>query len=183
MSQDLYIAPNTFDNCCCSCSNNMKCFLKIIFCPCFGIYKLFACFWDERCQKEPYYQSELFIDNVVFCFLSIIDLVFVIIYKGQLNIAFFILRIISDSLGILVCWLTFILWTEEATDEDHMDPACCGCTLFENIITVGLDIASCILFFISDFKTNIILLICLILHLVVPIIFPFFICYCDSCHR
>ena len=174
-----YNAPNTLDNSCCNCTEKTKFWLRIIFCPCYFAYNILGFFWDERYQREPYYQSGLFKDNVIFFFLSIIDMILVIIYKGQLSILFLVIRLISDSFGILICLLAIGLWSEEATDEDHMDPACCFCTAFENVITVGLDITSIVLFFISDFKYNIILLISLIVHLVFPIIFPFLVCCCN----
>ena len=173
--------PNHLDNCCCTCTEKTKCWLRIIFFPCFLVYNSFGCFWDDRCEREPYYEGGLFKDNVVFCFLSIIDMVLVIIYKGQLSTLFFVFRIISDTFGILICFLAIGLWSEEATDQDHVAPACCFFTIIGNVITVLLDIISIVLFFISDFKSNIILLISLIAHLVVPIIFPFLICYCDYC--
>ena len=171
--------PNQLDNCCCTCSEKTKCCLRIIFFPCYLVYGSLGCFWDNRCDEEPYYQGGLFKDNVVFCILSIIDMVLVIIYKGQLSTLVFVFRIISDTLGILIFLVIFGLWTEEATDEDHVDPAGCFFTIVGNIITILLDITCIVLFFISDFKSNIILLISLIVHLVVPIIFPFLICCCD----
>ena len=153
-----YNAPNTLDNSCCNCTEKTKFWLRIIFCPYYFVYNIFGFFWERRYQTEPFYQSGLFKDNVIFFFLSIIDMILVIIYKGQLSILFFVIR----------------------DDEDHMEPACGLCTVIENVITVGLDITSIVLFFISDFKSNIILLISLIAHLVFPIIFPFINFYCDN---
>lgn len=173
-----YNAPNTLDNSCCNCTEKTKFWLRIIFCPYYFVYNIFGFFWDRRYQTEPFYQSGLFKDNVIFFFLSIIDMILVIIYKGQLSILFFVIRLISDSFGILICLLAIGLWSEEADDEDHMEPACGLCTVIGNVITVGLDITSIVLFFISDFKSNIILLISLIAHLVFPIIFPFINFYC-----
>ena len=172
-------AQNTLDNSYGKYNEKTKFWFRIISCPCYFVYNLFGCFCDDRCQSEPYYQTGLFKDNVIFCILSLIDMILVIIYKGKLSIAFFVIRLISDSFGILICLLAIGLWSEEATDEDHMDPACCFGTVCENVITVGLDITSIVLFFISDFKNNIILLISLIVHLVFPIIFPFLIYFCD----
>ena len=103
-------------------------------------------------------------------------MILVIIFKSKIKIAFFILRIISDSFEILICWLAIVLWSEEATDEDHMDPACCTCTICGNILSSGMDVSSLVLFFIGDYKTNLILLVSLIIHIAIPIIFPFIIC-------
>ena len=170
---------NNNNNICCYCfycSENSKCVLKIIFFPCFCLYQAFGCFWDNRCEIEPYYHSGLFIDNVIFCILSVIDLVIVIIYKGEVSTVFLVLRIISDCLGILVLWMALGLWSEEATDEDHMDPAFCCFTVLEGIATAGLDIASLVIFFTSDFKSIITSIIFQIIHLVFPIVFPFIIC-------
>ena len=175
MQQNSY--NNNNNNCCYCfyCSENLKCALKIIFFPCFCLYQAFGCFWDNRCEIEPYYHSGFFIDNVIFCILSVIDLVFVIIYKGEVSTAFLVIRIISDSLGMLVLWMALGLWSEEASDEDHMDPAFFCFTVLQGIATAGLDIASLVIFFTSDFKSIIILIIFQIIHLVFPIVFPFII--------
>ena len=158
---------------CCTFSEEFKCALKIVFCPCYiFIYNAIACFWDGRCQKEPYYTSFLFVDNIIFCILSLIDLILVIIFKDNTNTPFLVVRIISDSLGILVLWLAISLYSEEATDEDHMDPACCSCIIFENIITVGMDITSFIIFFTSNLILNVFIIISMAIHLGSFILIP-----------
>ena len=158
---------------CCTISEDCKCALKIVFCPCYiFIYNAIACFWDERCENEYYYKTYLFLDNIIFCILSIIDLILVIIFKDSINTSFLVVRIISDSLGILVLWLAISLYSEEAADEDHMGPACCSCTIFENIITTGLDITSFIIFFISNLNLNVIIIISMAIHLGSFILIP-----------
>ena len=157
---------------CCNCSNETKFWLRIVFCPCYFVYSIFGCFFDERCQIEPYYHSFLFGDNITICILSIIDLVFTIIFKSKETLAFFVVRVISDSLGIILVFLALGCWTEEATDEDHMDPAFMSFTFIQTFLMVGLDIASIILFFLTDCDFKIILLICQIIHLIVPIFLP-----------
>ena len=163
---------------CCECSEETKITLKYIFFPFFCLINAFKCFGDGRFRIETYYQTSLFVDNVVFSILSIIDLVFVIFYKEDISTAILVLRIISDSLGILILWMAFGLWSEEGSYEDHMYPAFFGFTFFECIITVGLDIASIAIYFTSDFKLNIILILCQIIHFVTPIVFLFIIICC-----
>ena len=158
--------------CKCSCSKRTKYLLRIIFCPCFCFIQAFACFWDNRCEIEPYYRSFLFLDNIIFFFISVIDLVFVIIFKGEVSTGFFIVRIISDSLGMLVFLLSLTLWSEEATEEDHMDPAFCSFTMIQGCLTTLLNISSLILFFKTDCEFKIILLIFQIIHLAIPIFLP-----------
>ena len=126
---------------------------------------------------EPYYHSYVFVDNIIFFIVSLIDLIFVIIYKGKVSIGFFIVRIISDSLGMIVFWLALVLWSEEATDEDHMDPACFSSTLLQGCLTILLNIASLILFFITDCEFKILLLILQIIHLIIPLFVPI----CKNC--
>ena len=58
-----------------SCNEKNKRIFKIIFCPCYCFcYKTFKCFCDERFGFEPYYETFLFIENILFCLISIIDL-------------------------------------------------------------------------------------------------------------
>ena len=158
-------------SCSFSCSKNTNFWFRIICCPiyCF-IFRFFDCFLDDRYEQEPYYQNILFVENVLVCISSIIDLVFLIIYKGDLNIGFFVVRIISDSIGIFVLWCSFTTWSEEALDEDHMDPAFLLITIVETIIGCILDFVSWILFLSIDFKLNTTLYASLILHFLVPII-------------
>ena len=163
-------------NCCnysCSCvsSGEVNFWIKIICCPfyCF-IYRFFACFFDDRYEQEPYYENILFVDNVLFGIASIIDLVFLILYKGDLNMGFFVIRIISDSFGIFVLWFSFTAWDEEALDEDHMDPGFLFLTIANTIITCLLDFVSWIIFLSIDFKLNTTLHASLYFHFVIPII-------------
>ena len=161
--EDYYkIKQNTEKNkkswkCDCTCSEKTKLTLKIVCCPCYLFVSAFGCFCDDRCQLEPYYHSYLFVNNVIFFIFSLIDLIFVIIFKGDVSKEFFIVRIISDSLGMIIFWLALGLWTEEATDEDHMDPACYTSTLFQGCLTILLNIASLILFFKTDCEFKIVL--------------------------
>ena len=166
--------PKKFFKCDCTCSEDTKSTLKIICCPCYFFIKTFACFWDDRCEMEPYYHSYVFADNIIFFIVSLIDLIFVIIYKGKVSIGFFIVRIISDSLGMIVFWLTLVFWSEEATDEDHMEPACYSFTLIQGCLTILLNIASLILFFITDCEFKILLLILQIIHLIIPLFVPIY---------
>ena len=189
--EDYYkIKQNTEKNkkswkCDCTCSEQTKFTLKIVFCPCYFFVSAFGCFWDNRCQIEPYYHSYLFLNNVIFFIFSLIDLIFVIIYKGEVSKGFFIVRIISDSLGMIIFWLALGLWTEEATDEDHMDPACYTSTLFQGCLTILLNIASLILFFKTDCEFKIVLLILQIINLIIPLSIPTYLCfsrYCSCCY-
>ena len=66
---------------CFSCSQETKFWLRIFFFPCFSIYNIIACFWDERCGFEPYYSSYFFIDNIITFILSVFDLIFITIFK------------------------------------------------------------------------------------------------------
>jgi len=157
--------------CSCPCSEDVKFWLRIICCPCFCfIYRFFICFFDDRYESEPYYGSILFVDNVLFGIASIIDLIFLIIYKGDLNMGFFVVRIISDSIGIFVLWFSFTAWDEEALDEDHMDPAFLFLTIGNTVITCLLDFVSWIIFLSIDFKLNTTLYASLFFHFVLPII-------------
>ena len=158
----------------CTCSEDTKFTLKIICCPCYFFIKTFACFWDDRCEMEPYYHSYVFVDNIIFFIVSLIDLIFVIIYKGIVSKGFIIVRIISDSLGMIVFWLALVLWSEEATDEDHIAPACFSSTLIQGCLTILLNIASLILFFITDCEFKILLLILQIIHLIIPLFVPIY---------
>ena len=160
--------------CDCTCSEDTKCTLRVVFCPCYCFIQTFACFWDNRCEMEPYYHSYVFVDNVIFFIFSLIDLIFVIIYKGIVSKGFFIVRIISDSLGMIIFWLALVLWSEEATDQDHMDPACFSSTLLQGFLTILLNIASLILFFITDCEFKILLLILQIIHLIIPLFVPIY---------
>ena len=160
------------NNGCCSCSENTKLSFKIMCCPCYMLYSTFTCFCDDRFSIEPYYTSFLFVDNIIVFILSLIDLILVIIFREDLSTAFIIIRIISDSFGFLVLWLAFACWSEEATDEDHMDPAFLCFTSLQTILMVSLDTASLIIFSLSDFKLNLIGLISIIIHIATPILFP-----------
>ena len=165
--------------CCdCTCSGETKFALKIVCCPCYMFISAFGCFWDNRCEIEPYYHSYGFINNVIFFIFSLIDLIFVIIFKGDVSKEFFIVRIISDSLGMIVFWLALALWSEEATEENHLDSACFSSTLFQGCLTILLNIASLILFFLTDCEFKIVLLILQIIHLIIPLTVPIIICCC-----
>ena len=66
--------PNNNSNYC-KCNDRTKLWLKIIFCPFYCIfYKSIKCFWDER-WYEPYYKNILFKENIIFCILSIFDII------------------------------------------------------------------------------------------------------------
>lgn len=145
--------------------------IRTLCCPfyCF-IYRFFACFFDDRYGREPYYENLLFLDNVLFGIASIIDLVFLIIYKGDLNMGFFVVRIISDSFGILLLWFSFASWDEEALDNDDMPSVFMLLTIVNTIITCLLDFVSWIIFLSIDFKLNTTLHASLYFHFIVPII-------------
>ena len=83
---------------------------------------------------------------------------------------FFVVRIISDSIGIFVLWFSFTAWDEEALDEDHMDPAFLFLTIGNTVITCLLDFVSWIIFLSIDFKLNTTLYASLFFHFVLPII-------------
>ncbi len=139
--------------------------MRIIFLPCFCIYQSISCFWDGRFNIEPYYTSILFIDNIISFVLSIIDLIIVIILKNIINKGFFVIRIISDSFGMIVLLLAITLLNEEVTEEDHISPTF-WFTIIQKIIIIPLDITSIILLLVSDYQLIIILLISIIIHII-----------------
>ena len=63
------------------CSENTKFLLRIFCCPFYCLYQTFVCFWDNRCEIEPYYSSSCFVNNFALLIPSIIELVIVCIFK------------------------------------------------------------------------------------------------------
>ena len=157
---------------------NIKKICKIIFCPCYCIFfKSFEWIWDGRCEFEDYYKSYSFFENILFCFLSIIDLVAISFYKDSLSDAFFVIRIISDCFGIIIFWLSIVLYDEESADENNFES---GLLLF-TLISLGLmgllDIISFIAFCSSNSDFNAIILMSFLIHLILSIAyFSFNIC-------
>ena len=155
---------------CCNCSEKDKFWLSIFFFPCFMIYNMITCFREDRSSIEPYYHTFLFIDNILVCILSIVDIVLLIIYKDNVNTTFFVLRIISDSFGMIVFCLAVSCWSEEATYEDNMHPIFLGLTTLQTILMTLLDIASLILFLFLKFHIG--LLISQIIHIALSLVIP-----------
>ena len=157
---------------------NIKKICKIIFCPCYCIFfKSFEWIWDGRCEFEDYYKSYSFFENILFCFLSIIDLVAISFYKDSLSDAFFVIRIISDCFGIIIFWLSIVLYDEESADENNFES---GLLLF-TLISLGLmgllDIISFVAFCSSNSDFNAIILLSFLIHLILSIAyFSFNIC-------
>lgn len=161
------------------CNNkNIKKIVKIIFCPCYCIFfKSFEWIWDGRCEFEDYYKSYSFFENILFCILSIIDIVTISFYKDNLSNAFFTIRIISDCFGILIFWLSIVLYDEESADENNFESG----LLFFTLISLGLmglfDIFSFVVFCSSNSDFNAIILLCFLIHLILSIAyFSFNIC-------
>jgi len=159
-------------------TKNIKKILKIIFCPCYCIFfKSFEWIWDGRCEFEDYYKSYSFLENILFCILSIIDILAISFYKDNLSNAFFIIRIMSDCFGIIIFWLSIVLYDEESADENNFES---GLLLF-TLISLGLmglfDIFSFVVFCSSNSDFNAIILICFLIHLILSIAyFSFNIC-------
>ena len=167
---NINIQQNNNNNSYFFCSDRAKLWLKIIFCPFYCLfYKSIKCFWDER-WYEPYYESILFKENILFCILSIFDTIPLALKFKELSLCFFIIRIISNFICVLVFWLTIVCWDEEASDEDHFDPGCCCFTLMTTVITIILDISSIFIYFFTDSEFNILILISLSIHFLVILI-------------
>lgn len=153
-----------------SCNEKNKRIFKIIFCPCYCFcYKTFKCFCDERFGFEPYYETFFFIENIFFCLISIIDLSIIIYFKKNLCTSFLVLRIISDSIGILVLWLSIVLWNEDLSDEDHFTPGFLCITLISLILMSLIDISSFIIFCISKCVSIQIVIYSFIIHTILSI--------------
>ncbi len=142
---------------------NFKNKLKVIFCPCYCLfYKSFEWIWDGRCEYEAYYKSHYFIENIFFCIISIIDIVSVSFYKDNFNMAFFVIRIISDSLGIFILWLIIVLWDKNSSNEFNF-----LLLNFIDIILIGLlDIFSFVIFCASNSEFIIIVLMSFLIHFI-----------------
>ena len=157
---------------------NIKKIFKIIFCPCYCLFfKSFEWIWDGRCEFEDYYKSYSFFENILFCVLSIIDIVAISFFKDSLSDVFFSIRIISDCFGIIIFWLSIILYDEESADENSFES---GLLLF-TLISLGLmglcDIFSFVAFCSSNSDFNVIILLCFLIHLILSIAyFSFNIC-------
>ena len=157
---------------------NIKKILKIIFCPCYCFFfKSFEWIWDGRCEFEDYYKSYSFFENILFCVLSIIDMIAISFYKDSLSNAFFVIRIFSDCFGIIIFWLSIVLYDDETADEYNFES---GLLLF-TLISLGLmglfDIFSFVVFCSSNSDFNAIILLCFLIHLILSIAyFSFNIC-------
>ena len=159
-------------------TKNIKKIFKIIFCPCYCFFfKSFEWIWDGRCQFEDYYKSYSFFENILFCILSIFDIIAISFNKDSLSDAFFAIRIISDCFGIIIFWLSIVLYDEESADENNFET---GLLLF-TLISLGLmglfDIFSFVVFCTSNSDFKAIILLCFLIHLILSIAyFSFNIC-------
>ena len=157
-------------------NNNKKCYnikekLKIIFCPCYCLfYKSFEWIWDGRCSLETYYKSHYFFENIFFCVLSIIDIVAISFYKNKFTASFFIIRIISDSFGIFIFWLSIVLWDEESSYKDYFKLGLLF-TLLGLILMSVLDIFCFVTFCASNSDFNVVVLLSFLIHLILSIAF------------
>ena len=169
---------NINKNRCSFCDRNIKNWSKIIFCPCYCLfYKSFEWIWDGRCRFETYYKSFSFYENIFFCFISIIDIIAILCYKDNLSISFFIIRIISDSVGILIFWLSIVLWDEESTDKDYFETGLLFFTFLGLIIMGILDFSSFIVLCCSNSEFQLFVLMSFLIHLILSIsIFSFNLC-------
>ena len=142
---------------------------KIIFCPCYCfIYRTFKCFCDGRWGLEPYYESFSFIHNIIFFIISVADIFVLCFFFEKLILSFFIIRIISSSIGVIIFWMCFACWSPELSDEDHFDPGFLCITIFGFIITSILDLASLIIYLVSK-EIDIFISISLFVHLIVGV--------------
>lgn len=157
------------------CNTNVKNWSKIVFCPCYCLfYKSFEWVWDGRCEIETYYKSFSFYENIFFCILSIIDLIILLIFKRILSISFLIIRIISDSFGIFVFWLSIILWDEESNNKNYFETGLLFFTFLGLIIMGILDIVSFLIYCTSISEFNFFILMSFLIHLILSIaIFSF----------
>ena len=158
------------DNKCFGFHKNYKNKLKVIFCPCYCLfYKSFKWIWDGRCQFETYYKSHYFIENIFFCLLSIIDIVALSFYKDNLSTAFLVIRIISDFFGILIFWLTIVLWDEDGLNENHFESSFLFLTFLDLILMGVLDMFSFIAFCASNSEFLITVLMSFLMHLILSV--------------
>lgn len=156
-------------------NDKLKSLLKIIFCPCYCLfYKSFEWIWDGRCSETSFYKDIIFLQNIAYCILSIIDLVFLIINKDKTVSSFFIVRIISDCIGIFSFWLCIVLWDKDANDEDNFELAIFFLTFLFSILMDCLDLSSFIIFVNRSLQLNIIMMISFIVHLVIILGFIIF---------
>ena len=172
------------NNNCCE-KKNIKKTLKIIFCPCYCLfYKTFEWIWDGRCKFETYYKSNYFFENIFFSILSIFDIIANSFYKEDLHTSFFIIRIISDFFGILIFWLSIVLWEEKSSKENNFKTGFLLFTIIELLLMSLLDIFSFIAFCSSNSDFNIIVLMSFLIHLILSIaIFSFNLCkFLNSCN-
>ena len=166
------------ENKCFGFHKNCKNKLKVIFCPCYCLfYKSFEWIWDGRCGFEAYYKSHYFIENVLFCVLSICDIVIISFYKDYLTAIFFVIRIISDFLGILIFWLSIVLWDKTNSNKCHYESNLLFLTLIDLIIMGFLDIFSFVVFGASNSEFFISIMMSFLIHLISSVsIFTFNLC-------
>lgn len=158
------------DNKCFGFQKNYKNKLKVIFYTCYGLfYKSFKLIWDGRYQSETYYKSHYFIENIFFCLLSIIDIVAIFFYKDNLSTAFLVIRIISDFFGVLIFWLTIVLWDENVLNENYFESSFLFLTLLDLILMGVLDIFSFVAFCASNSEFLITVLMSFLMHLILSV--------------
>ena len=158
------------DNKCFGFQKNYKNKLKVIFYHFYGLfYKSFKWIWDGRYQSETYYKSHYFIENIFFCLLSIIDIVAIFFYKDNLSTTFLVIRIISDFFGVLIFWLTIVLWEENVLNENHFESSFLFLTLLDLILMGVLDIFSFVAFCASNSEFLITVLMSFLMHLILSV--------------
>ena len=152
------------------CIQFLKLLLKIIFCPfyCF-LYKSFEWIWDGRCKIERFYKSYLFFDTVFFCILSIIDMIAICIFKEIESNSFLLIRIFSDFFGILIFWLSIVLWDKELAEENIFESSFLLFGLIGHGLMGLLDTCSFLSFCVSNSDFHVFVLMCLLMHLILCI--------------
>lgn len=159
--------------------NNIKRIIKYFFSLFYCLlYKSFKRIYDGRHIFRKYYRANYsFFENILFSFLSIIDIIVNSIYKENLTISFYNIRIISDSCGILIFWLTKVIWDEEFANESKLKYGFKIFTFIDMSIMGLLDIFSFVVFCASNSDFTVIVLLSFLIHLILSIaLFSFNLC-------
>ena len=106
----------------------------------------------------------------IFYFVLSQSLIYLLSFiSKKIYASFLVLRIISDSIGILVLWLSIVLWNEDLSDEDHFTPGFLCITLISLILMSLIDISSFIIFCISKCVSIQIVIYSFIIHTILSI--------------
>ena len=124
----------------------------------------------EGCRLfENFYESYIFFENILFCILSIFDIIAITFYKNDFSLSFFIIRIISDILGIFVFGISIILWNNVLCNKKIFEARFLFFTLIGLSLMSLFDIFSFVIFCSSNSDFNIIVIMCFLIHLILCI--------------